>query len=127
MCGGHILALAGIGLQVIKFKWFPYLQPDRFPVAHAHCLFGAFLMEFPIEELVLVGLFLAEERWEHRNAINVGGRFDSGDLRGCWKKIPEGPDLIAHRLWFDLSWPSDNHWDADSTLVHIALDPTQWT
>src|SRR5205809_2382825 len=82
-------------------------------------------MKFPVEELVLVGLLLTKQRRQNRNAVQPRGWFDSGDFRGGGQKIPEGPDLLAHRARFNLARPADDHWHPDAALVHVALDAAQ--
>ena len=65
MLPSHVLAFGGIILQIVKCEWLPNLQPDGFPIPHTHRLFRALLVEFPVKELVLIGLLLSKERWEH--------------------------------------------------------------
>src|SRR6185369_15191372 len=97
-----------------KCEWLPNLQPDGFPIAHPHRLFRALLVEFPVKELMLVRLLLSEERWEHRNSIDVCRGLHSGNLRSRREKIPEGPDLLAHCPGFDFSRPPDDHGNPNS-------------
>src|SRR3989442_1261110 len=59
---GDVAHLAEVALEVVEFERFAGSEAHGLPVAHADGLFGALLVEFPVEKLVAVGRFLAEQR-----------------------------------------------------------------
>src|SRR5438132_8434950 len=53
-------------------------------------------MEFPIEKSVLVGLRLAQQRRQTRDAIVLRRRFRPADFSRRRQEIPKSPNKIAH-------------------------------
>ena len=82
-------------------------------------------MKFPVEEFVLVGLLLAEECREHRDAIELIRRFHAGDLGRRGQEIPECPHLIADGASLDLAGPARDQRHANASFVHVPLDAAQ--
>src|SRR4051812_24971981 len=124
---GNVVIFVQVVLQIVKFQRLSDLETNRLPIAHADSLLRSFLMEFPIEEWMLIGLRFSEERRQHGNAINLLRRRDAGNFSGCRKEIPEGPDLVADSAGFDFSGPTNHHGDADPALIHISFDTAQGT
>ena len=56
----EIMFFSGISLEVVEFKGFSGLWPYTFPVPFADGLLKATFMEFPIEEVVMIGLRLTQ-------------------------------------------------------------------
>jgi hypothetical protein len=70
---GHILILAEVGAEVIEFERRARLRPHGFPIAHPHGLLKAALVKFPIEEVVAIGLGLAQHILEEgRKLLDAG-------------------------------------------------------
>ena len=46
-----------IRFQVVKLQWFVRGELDRLPIAHPDRLLEAALVKFPVQKLVLIGLF----------------------------------------------------------------------
>src|SRR5438128_899965 len=91
---GDVLLFAKISSEVVEFHWLVSAELHGLPVARARGLLEAALVKFPIKELVLIGLWQAEQCGDNGNAIDAGRWLYAGQLRRRRQEIPERPHLV---------------------------------
>src|SRR5689334_8033649 len=125
MRAGHVVGFAGIGRQLVQLQRQRSLLADRLPVAHAHRLLGAALVELPVEKFVGPFLLASEQGGYDGVTVEARGHVGAGQFGGGGQEVPEGPDLIADGSGWDAAGPSGDHGHADAAFVEGAFDAAQ--
>ena len=121
----EILRFADVIRKVVKFDGIRHGGfANALPIAKAHGLGEALLVELPVE-VGPAGNHLSGQRRDDGNSVDGRGRRDACNFRNCRQEIPEGPRLVAHLSRFDHAGPPCHGGDADSTFIKIALDAAE--
>lgn len=128
--GGEVLALSGIGGEVVEFEGGVHIGTDGFPVAGAGGLhLEAVLPDFPIEVVVNgcapgggVGF---EELAGDGAAVDGAGGGGSGEFGEGGEDVLKAPGGGTGGAGGDATGPAGDHGNADAAFVEVTLVATE--
>ena len=125
MLGGKVCCFCGIGLEVVEFQRRFCAKPVALPVAQARRLLEIGLVDFEIERVVQLRLFLAKQCRQNGDAVRAGRCWSANHIRRRRQKIHRRGHQVAGRAGLNLARPTGDKRGADAAFVERPLVTTQ--
>ena len=125
MLGGKVCRFRRIGLEVVEFQRRFRAKPVALPVAQARRLLEIGLVDFEIERVVELRLFLTEQCRQNGDAVRAGRCWSANHIRRRRQKIHRRGHQVAGRAGLNLARPIGDKGRADAAFVERPLVTTQ--
>ena len=126
MCGGEVLFLAKIFIQIVDLNATIELLMDvhlnRLPVVESNRSAATTFVEFPVK-IVVLGLLvcIASKFVDHRNSVQALRRLDSRKFAEGGKHVPVSREVFGGGIGPNLLGPAYDQWDADAPFVEVSF------